>query len=342
LSVFHKRVATGLTLNAAGVPQAAPGIQPNFDQGVFDRYLALLAAGQSPTAAAANAVVASNGVFFRTSTDEKDLSGKFAAQFDLSPDHMLYGSYTRGYKGPAFNIFFNLNATGTNVIEAETSDAFEIGLKNTLLDGRMTLNIALFRADYHDFQANNPDVVAGVVVTRFTNAGEVSTRGVEVDVNWRPFDDFTLNGGVAYTKAIVDRFNAPPGSNPSQIIPGGTSLQYAPRWKGALNADYRVRTGGPVDVWLGASTNFQSKQLSVFGPNEVQRELGTIPKYALVNAQIGIGDPDERYRLTFQVRNLTDKEYPAQIVTGGPGGSYRYQIPRDADRYYGVTGRVNF
>jgi iron complex outermembrane receptor protein len=244
LSVFHKRAATGLTLDAGGFPVAAPGIQPNFDQGVYDRYLVLLAAQavKNPDLAARQAALASNGQPFRTSTDEEDLSGKFAAQFDLSRDHMLYGSYTRGYKGPAYNIFFNLTGTGTNVIEPETSDAFEIGLKNTLLDGRMTLNLALFRADYHNFQANNPDVVAGVVVTRFTNAGEVSTRGVEVDMNWRPFDDFTLNGGVAYTKARVDRFNAPAGAAAGTVIPGGTPLQYAPKWKGSLNADYRVRT----------------------------------------------------------------------------------------------------
>ena len=27
---------------------------------------------------------------------------------------------------------------------------------------------------------------------------------------------------------------------------------------------------------------------------------------------------------------------------GGPSGAYRYQIPRDADRYFGVVARVNF
>ncbi|MBK6491132.1 MAG: hypothetical protein IPK89_13560 [Sphingomonadales bacterium] len=34
--------------------------------------------------------------------------------------------------------------------------------------------------------------------------------------------------------------------------------------------------------------------------------------------------------------------YPAAIINGGPAGSYRYQIPRDADRYFGITGRINF
>ena len=292
--------------------------------------------------AAANPVDATNGVTYLTSTTEKDLSGKFAAQFDLTRDHMLYLSYTKGYKGPAFNIFFGLTGTGTNKIDAETSDSFEVGLKNTLLDGAMTLNLAIFRADYHNFQANNSDVVAGVVVSRFTNAGEVSTHGVEADLSWRPFDDFTINGGLAYTKARVDKFNVPPGAAANAIIPSGTPLLFAPKLKGSLSADYRVRTGGSIDVWLGANTNFQSKQLSIFVANPVQRQFGTIPKYALVNAQIGVGDSDDTWRVTFQVRNLTDKEYFSHIEAGGPGGSFRYQIPRDADRYWGVSGRVNF
>jgi len=62
----------------------------------------------------------------------------------------------------------------------------------------------------------------------------------------------------------------------------------------------------------------------------------------LVNLSAGVGDKDDRFRLTAQVRNLFDQSYAAAIINGGPGGSYRYQIPRDADRYYGLTGRVNF
>ena len=312
LSVFHSRNTT----------LAGPGIQPSFP-------VTPTGTGQPATQ-------------FRTRTSENDLSGKIAAQFDFTPDHKGYLSYTRGYKGPAYNVFFNLTATGTNRIDPETSDGFEIGLKNTLFDGRMTLNLALFRADYHNFQANNPDIVAGVVVTRFTNAGEVSTRGIEADLSWRPFDDFSISGGVAYTKARVDQFKVPPGAAPTAVIPSGTPLGFAPKWKGSLSADYRVRTGGAIDVFLGASSNFQSKQLSVFSPNPVQRARGTIEGYGLVNLSLGIGDSDGRYRLTFQARNVFDTSYAAAVATGGPGGSYRYQIPRDADRYFGVTGRVNF
>lgn len=276
---------------------------------------------------------------FTADQKKSNVSGKAAAQYDFNPNMTGYVSYTRGYKGPAYNVFFNLSATGTNAIAAETSNSYEVGLKNTLAEGRLTLNLDAFYAKYSNFQANNPDVVSGVVVTRFTNAGDVSTRGVEADLSYRPVRDLSINGGIAYTNAHVDQFNQPPGA---AVIPSGTQLGFSPKWKGSLALDYRWRMDGPVDLFLGANGNYQSKQLALFSANAVQRQFGTIKGYGIVNLSAGIGDHADRFRLTAQVRNLFDQSYAAAIQNGGPSGSYRYQIPRDADRYYGITGRVNF
>ena len=346
LDVFHSRVATGL----ATPTSAAPGIQPNFDQGVFDRFntvfAASIAAGLTPAqalaAANAQAPLASNGVPFRTKTTNTNWSGKAGLQFDVTNNVMAYGTYARGYKGPAFNIFFNLTSTGTNAIAPETSDAYEIGLKNTLFNGKLVLNLAGYYAKYSNFQANNPDLVAGVIVSRFTNAGKVSTRGGELDLIWRPVRDLSVTGGLAYTDARVDQFNAPAGATPAQIIQPGTTLAYAPKWKGSLSADYRWRTGGAVDVALGAQGNFQSSQLSTFSPDPIVRGLSTIGAYGLVNLSAGVVDPNDRWRVTFQVRNLFNQSFAAAIANGGPGGAYLYQIPRDADRYFGLTARIKF
>jgi iron complex outermembrane receptor protein len=332
LSVFDVRRTT----------LAGAGIAANFDQGVFDEYTREVAAGISPTTALTQSLAASNGVAFRTHTNNNNLSGKAGAQFDLSRTSTLYGTYSRGYKGPAYNVFFNLTATGTNVIAPETSNAFEVGLKNTLFGGKLTLNLAAFYAKYNNFQANNPDLVAGVVVTRFTNAGKVSTRGGQLDLSYRPVRDLNIAGGVAYTDARVDQFYLPVGGTPGTVVPNGTPLGNAPRWKGNLSADYRVRTGGSVDPFFGAQASYQSEQLSLFAANAVQRQLGTVGAYALVNLSVGLVSKDERYRLTFQVRNLFDKAFAAAIANGGPDNAYLYQITRDADRYFGVTGRVGF
>ena len=342
LSVFHKRVATGLALNGAGQPTAAPGIQPNFDQGVFDRYNALLASGSTVAAALAAAPLGSNGIPFSTKTHNTNWSGKGGFQFDIVPQSTFYATYSRGYKGPAYNVFFNLTATGTNTISPETSDAYEAGLKNTLFGGTLVLNLAGFYAKYHNFQANNPDLVAGVVVTRFTNAGEVSTRGGELDVIWRPLADLSISGGAAYTEARVDNFFAAPGAAASAIIPAGTPLGFAPKFKANGSVDYRYRSGGAIDFFGGVQGSYQSSELALFAPDPVQRQLGTIHGYGLVNLSAGIVTADDRLRITAQVRNLFDQSFAAAISNGGPGGAYRYQIPRDADRYYGVTARVGF
>ena len=340
LAVFHARTATGLLLDGSGDPVNFGGIQPSFDQGVFNQFNTLVAGGLATLIAARRAALSANGIPFRTKTSNSNVSGKAVFQHDFSNDVMGYASYARGYKGPAYNVFFNLTSTGTNVIEAETSDAFELGLKNRFLDGRLNLNIAGFYAKYHNFQANNPDLVAGVPVTRFTNAGEVSTIGLEIDMSWRMGKNTTLSAGLSVTDAHVDKFKAAPGA--TDIIPAGTQLGFAPTWKGAMAFDHRFVTGQFMDVTFGATMNVQSKQLSLLSSDAVKRQLGTIPAYGLLNLQLGLVDPDDKWKLTFQVRNVTDHAYAAAIPDTGVSGSYRYQIPRDADRYWGVTARVSF
>ena len=332
LSVFHSRRTT----------LAGAGIQPNFDQGVYNEYLRLVALGVAPTTAQTQAVALSNGVPFRTKTDNDNVSGKAGVQYDISRNSMAYATYARGYKGPAYNIFYNLTATGTNIIDPESADSYEVGLKNTLFGGTLVVNLAGFYAKYKNFQANNPDTVAGVLVTRFTNAGSISTRGVELDMLWRPVRDLNISGGVAYTDAHVDQFKVPTNGATTGVIASGTTLGYAPKFKGSLGADYRWRTGGDVDFAFGMQSSYQSKQLSQFDANPVIRNAATIKAYGLVDLQASIISADDRFRLTAQVKNVFDTSFAASITSGGPSGSYRYIIPREADRYFGLTGHVNF
>ncbi len=317
-----------------------------FDGGVFAEYNRLLGLGTGATTAQSAAAAFTNGIPLFTKTTSDNFSGKAGLQYDFSRDVTGYASYTRGYKGPAFNLFFNLQPTGLKALEPETSNAYEIGLKNSLMGGKLTLNLAGFYAKYANFQANNPDtlIINGVtsVIGRFTNAGSVSTRGVELDFAFRPSRDFTISGGAAYTKAKIDRFNPPPVRTPNDIVANGTRLPFAPRFKGSVSADYRIRTGGGFDVGLGVQGNYQSDQDSVLTPDPVIRRAAQIDGYGIVNASIALIDSDDKYKLTFVVRNLFDKSFASTIVGGGPSGSYRYQISRDADRYFGIIAKVNF
>jgi iron complex outermembrane recepter protein len=326
----------GFHIRRVFVPGAS---NPAFDQGVFDSVSPAFPNG-NPAAA--------NGIPFRQKTTADNLSGRAGLQYDFSDDVMGYATYARGYKGPGVNIFFNLNANGTPPLAPETADSYEAGLKTTLFNGLLTLNIAGYYAKYNNFQANNPDFVLGQRVTRFSNAGTISTRGIEVDFFARPARDLNLSGGVAFTDAKVDQFRLPPGANPADAIPDGTRLPFAPEWKASLAADYTVRTGGFADIRFGVQSAYQSEQTTLFVGNVLARNQSVVDGYALVDLSLALVDPEDRFRITATVRNLFDTSFAAAISDGNVLGAgagtnaFRYLIPREADRFYGVTARVNF
>ncbi len=321
----------------------------NFDQGVYNEYIRQINLGATPAAAQAAAVLLSNGQPFRQKVTNNNWSGKAGLQFDVSDDVMAYATYSRGYKGPGLNIFFNLQSNGTPPLAPESADSYEGGLKTTLFDGAMTLNFAGFYAKYKNFQANNPDFVLGQRVTRFTNAGTVSTRGFEADLLYRPSNDFTISGGVAYTDAKVDKFRLPPGAPATDEIPVGTVLPFSPKWKTSLGGTYTIRTGGFADIELGAQGSYQTKQLSLLVASPLIRDNGTIKSYGLLDLSLALVGADNKYRISFLAKNVFDTSFAASIVDGGPlsagntgSSSYRYIIPREADRYFGINAKVNF
>ena len=321
----------------------------NFDQGVYNEYIRQINLGSTPAAAQAAAVLLSNGQPFRQKVTNDNLSGKAGLQFDVSDDVMAYATYSRGYKGPGLNIFFNLQSNGTPPLAPESADSYEGGLKTALFDGAMTLNFAGFYAKYHNFQANNPDFVLGQRITRFTNAGTVSTRGFEADLLYRPSNDFTISGGVAYTDAKVDKFRLPPGAPATDEIPAGTVLPFSPKWKTSLGGTYTVRTGGFADIELGAQGSYQSKQLSLLVASPLILENGTIKSYGLLDLSFALVGADDKFRISFLAKNVLNTSFAASIVDGGPlsvgsagSTSYRYIIPREADRYFGINAKVNF
>ncbi len=273
---------------------------------------------------------------FTGNTDETNLSGKVGAQWQATDDIMAYATYSRGYKGPAFNVFFNMNPTQRNVIEAETADAYEAGLKTAWFDNRLIANVAAYYARYENFQANNFDVLNGVVITRLTNAGEVSTKGAELDFSLRPGAGWTINGGLAYTDAQIETFRDAAG-----VITAarkGEPLPLAPDWKGTLGVEYFLPLGEgvPFDLRFNTQYAYTSDQNSDLGRNPLLQIGAT----GIWDASLALVDRNERYTLTFIAKNLTDQSYTSLITPGGPGGSLRYLIPREADSYVGVALRT--
>jgi len=267
--------------------------------------------------------------------ESEEVSGRAGLQFDVSDNFMAYATYARGYKGPAYNVFFNMTVNNADVIDAETADSYEVGFKSTLWDSRVILNGALFSAKYDNFQANNFLFLNGTLITTLTNAGEVSTEGFELDLMARPIDNLSIMAGVAYADAKVDKFFTPPGQTPT--VRDNTKLPLAPELKASVAAEYRLEFE-MLDIVPNLMYVYTDDQYADL--NEPAVTL--IPSYSTVDLTVAFADKDDRYRLTLIGRNLTDESFAAMITRGGPGGAPRLQIPRDADRYFGAQFRWSF
>jgi iron complex outermembrane receptor protein len=310
------------------------GIGANFDANV--------AAAHSTTGAGFN------GTPWTGEASANNISGKAAIEYDIARDHMLYASYSRGYKGPAFNTFFNMQWFNTAPISAETSNAFEAGLKNSFDHGRFIFNIDGFYTKVYNYQANYPTTVNGTVTTTIINAGDVSTRGGEAELLFRPNPHLIINGGYSYTDARVDRFLEPPAAQMINFIASGTPLAFAPKNKGNLGATYTAEPAGmPFALEFSGLAAYTDKQVSTLAPTNTAAQIVAfqdqiLRPYTQVDISIAAVDLAKHYRLAFVVKNLFNDHYASTIGTGGPGGSYLYQIPRDSDRYWGVTLRYTF
>ncbi|MFM8768475.1 MAG: TonB-dependent receptor, partial [Rubrivivax sp.] len=268
------------------------------------------------------------------STTENAVSGRFGPQFDLSKDVMAYATYSRGYKVPAYNVFFNMTPTQDNRLAPEKSKSMEVGLKTELMSKRVRLNIAAFDTQYDGYQANVPDLVNGVIVTRLINAGKVSTKGVEMDLTARITPDFTLNAAVANIKARVKQFLCPPGAAASCDI-NGKPLPYSPDWKASLRAKYTQNLGGKLSLDYGVDMSWQSRTNF-----DLQQQPDSFQKeYTILNAQVAL-QSEAGWRLALIGKNLTDESYATFIQSSGSNIN-RY-VPRDDKRYFGVQFRYDF
>ena len=262
-------------------------------------------------------------------------SGRLGLQHDLGANANAYVTVSRGYKGPAYNVFFNMLPRDTGALDPETSNSVEAGFKAAAFDRRLTVNLAAFHTDYDNYQANFYDTVAGAVVTRLINAGRVSTRGVEADIAARPTPQLTLNAALAYIDARIDDFKCPAAAAASCTLNGKT-LPFSPKFKTYLRANYAVPLPNGLQADFNADYTYQTKtQFDLF-----QSPLAVQGAYGIVNAAVELSSGEGGWRVALVGKNLADRSYATNLIVNT--GYVNRTVPRDDRRYVGITARKEF
>ncbi len=243
---------------------------------------------------------------------EDRVTYRLGAEFDLSRDIFLFGSYSTGFKSGGFNSSFSSSNLGqSRLFRAETVDNYELGVRSQLLDRRITANVTAFRTTIYDLQDRGFDGLQ--FLTR--NVGSLRQQGIEFDLSARPVSGALLGIAGAYLDSeYLDFQNAPnlPGLPGTQDLTG-TRANFSPEWQGNVYAQYDTDLPGGfgllgrVDMKFVSDANLGSDSNN--NPDTIQ------PGYQLVSGTLALSAPDDRWQFSLFGENLLDQGYCIQKVT---------------------------
>jgi iron complex outermembrane recepter protein len=274
------------------------------------------------------------------SVNTNNVSGLASLAYKATLNTLFYASYSRGYKGAGLN----LDAAGVpvngRILKPELSDNYEIGAKLDLLHGGLVVNGDLYWTTLEGLQATY--IPTNGQKAYLTNAGDVRSRGVELEVDLEPVRGFKLSANGAYNEALYTSYpNAPcPVGVTGVCSLTGRQVYEAPKWVSNVTARYEFRYGVASLLYVQGQYAYTS---AIYGTID-DSLLARMPGYSLANFRIGSTFADGKYDLAVWANNAFDKLYYSARLPVSFSGSSAFGIISlpGAPRTVGCTLRAKF
>jgi iron complex outermembrane receptor protein len=135
--------------------------------------------------------------------DFDEVSGRIGLDWKVREGSMVYGFYSRGYKPGGLNpaIPVDFQSSSAFSFGSEKINAFEFGTKNSLLDGTMIVNAAVYFYDYEGLQ------VSRIVNNSSINENiDAKIKGFEMEMFWQPeaLPGLSIDASYSWTDTEVD------------------------------------------------------------------------------------------------------------------------------------------
>ena len=279
------------------------------------------------------------------SRDEDHFDPMIRIRWTPSEDTMLYLSYTEGYKSGGVNFSpDSANPDGSpgegTEFEDEEAEAWEAGIRATVLDGRARLGATVFQTEIDNLQVTS---FTGVTFT-VGNAAKMTTQGLELEGQFLVADQLEFGGSLMYLDSEFDEFPGGP-CTAAQIAAGcpngqdlsGETAPYAPEWSGTLYAQFDHQL---ADDWMFLGRVEVSYKDEFF--TDADRDpAALVDSYTKINARLAFTTMNGNLELALYGRNLTDEAtYTATVDSALSPGIYSAII--EEPRTYGLQVRYNF
>ncbi|WP_230687591.1 TonB-dependent receptor [Hymenobacter ruricola] len=224
----------------------------------------------------------------------------------------LFASYANSF-APNTGIDLQGNTLAPSLI-----DQYEVGIKNELFKGALSANVTAYRiVNSNQAQAvlpNDPRYNTDKTASPQELAGQVTSKGVEVDIQSRPVNGISLIAGYSYNYTAYTKSNIYEDGSRLRYNPAHTanaSLFYSFGSVFANNALLRGLSAGVTGYYVGdrlAGRNNRKVNPANGQPWPATGDafkLIALPNYFLFDASLGYAY--ERFSLRFKMANLLNE-----------------------------------
>lgn len=302
------------------------------------------------------------------STSSDGFSPRVILAYEPVPDLMFTAQVARGFRLGGINDPLNVTLCtpedlvtfgGQPTFDDEKVLNYELGMKSTFGDGRVTFNAAVFMSDIEDLQVIAD---AGSCSSRIVLNAEAESVGAEFELFARPTDNWDVGLSATYAQAEITQSRLTASGAPIAGIRDGNRLPTSPEFQAAATVTYSWQLASARDAFanftfqhVGSSYTQLADQEPPFGcvgcpgapgffdfgdPTISQFQFDTkLPEYQIGNLRAGLRT--DSWEAAVFVNNVWD-ERALLSLDRERGTRARVGYYTNLPRTYGVSLRVGF
>ena len=266
-------------------------------------------------------------------TSSEKVTGRLVVEHDFNESTMAYGAYTRGFKPGGSNLTYGREEVIAPIVvlptfNEEIVDAYEVGLKTDLVDGRVRMNTAAFYYNYEglQYQATDPEVFQGGV----GNIPKSEIFGAELELSAFLSESLILDVRLAWleTEITADHLaldNVQSEAAGGTLIGGGAGL-FSPEVQQARSSAVQNVNGNELaktpkftgnvalnwntDIasWGELNSSLQYTYRGGFKHRIFNNDAtDVVPSYNVIDLIIGLRPEGKDWRVELIGKNLSDE-----------------------------------
>jgi len=229
-----------------------------------------------------------------------------SVSYHASENAHIYISYNRGYRtGGLTQLSTDPTQPPLFPYLPEYSNNYELGFKSNYFSNRLHANFAIFYNTVQDAQI--PTLILPDAITVIKNAGGLTSKGFEAELQGLPLPGLELTLHIGYTHATYTSGEL--SSNGNQVPLDGKYQVFTPVMTSMLAVQYNKHITKSASAFIRVEWYYFGKQYFDLSNKVVQ------PDYQLFNASAGI--TYYQFGLSVWLRNITDVKYVAYAYNFG-------------------------